>query len=52
MTATPDPSNSVIDVWDRTTAPQSPYSSREVGIGLLVFLIGTGVIFGLPLLLG
>lgn len=52
MTAAPDPPDSSMDVWDRTTAPQSPFSSREVGIGLFVFLVGTGAIFGLPLLLG
>lgn len=36
-------------VWARDTAPQTPYSSREVGIGLVVFAIGTALAFVLPL---
>ena len=36
---------------ERTTAPQSPYSSRAAGIGFVVMLIGVAVVFGVPLLL-
>jgi hypothetical protein len=36
---------------DRTTAPQSPYSMKQVGIGFAVLLIGLLVAFGIPLLL-
>ena len=38
-------------VTDRTTAPQSPYSGRQAGIGFVVMLIGVAVVFGVPLLL-
>lgn len=38
-------------IWARTTAPQSPYTVREVAIGLLVLAVGVVVAFGLPLLL-
>ncbi|AFZ71327.1 DUF7550 family protein [Natronobacterium gregoryi] len=33
----------------RTTAPMSDYSSRAVGIGFLVLLVGAAVAFGVPL---
>lgn len=36
-------------IAERTTAPQSPYSMREVGIGFAVLLIGLLVAFGIPL---
>jgi heme-binding NEAT domain protein len=36
---------------ERTTAPQSPYSMKQVGIGFVVLLIGLLVAFGIPLLL-
>ena len=36
----------------RETAPQSPYSMREVGIGLAVLAVGLVVAFAVPLLLG
>lgn len=56
--ASPEPSEpataadvSENDVWARDTAPQTPYSKRQVGIGLLGFLIGGAVAFGVPLLL-
>lgn len=35
----------------RTTAPQSPYSNRDVGVGFVVALVGMVVVFGLPVLL-
>lgn len=35
---------------ERTTAPQSPYSMRAVGIGIVVMLIGVAVVLGVPLL--
>lgn len=39
------------DVWDRRTAPQSPYSVRQVAVGLVVFVIGAVVAFGIPLVM-
>lgn len=36
---------------DRTTAPQSPYTGRQVGIGALVALVGMLIVFGVPLIL-
>lgn len=39
------------DVWTRDTAPQTPYSMRQVGIGLVIFVIAAAVAFGVPLLL-
>lgn len=36
-------------VWTRTTAPQTPYSMRQVGTGLVMFVILAIVAFGLPL---
>ncbi len=38
-------------IWKRSTAPQSEYSSRHVGIGLVVFAIGVVITVGLPLVL-
>ncbi|ADJ15363.1 DUF7550 family protein [Halalkalicoccus jeotgali] len=35
----------------RTTAPQSPYSMRQAGIGAAVLLVGLLVTFAVPLLL-
>ncbi|ADD07124.1 uncharacterized protein Nmag_3574 [Natrialba magadii ATCC 43099] len=34
---------------DRTTAPMSDYSSRSVGIGFLVTIVGVAISFGIPL---
>lgn len=42
----------VDDVWARETAPQSAYTTRQVAIGLVVFVIGAIVAFALPLALG
>lgn len=36
---------------ERTTAPQSPYTMREVGIGAAVLLVGLLVAFAIPLAL-
>jgi hypothetical protein len=36
---------------ERTTAPQSPYTMRQVGIGFAILLVGLLIAFGLPLLL-
>lgn len=38
-------------LWDRTTAPQSPYTTQQVIRGLVVFAIGIAVTVGIPLLL-
>lgn len=35
----------------RTTAPQSSFTMREVGIGAVVTIVGLAVVFLLPLLL-
>lgn len=40
-----------VPLAERTTAPQSPYSMRQVGIGFAVLLVGLLVTFGVPLLL-
>jgi hypothetical protein len=34
----------------RETAPQSPYSMRQVGIGFAVLAVGLAVTFAIPLL--
>ncbi len=39
------------DVWARETAPQSPYTTRQAGIGLVVFAVCALLAFGLPLAL-
>ena len=38
-------------VWSRETAPQTPYTMRQVGIGFLVLVVGAVVAFGVPLAL-
>lgn len=35
----------------RSTAPQSDYTMRDVGVGFVVALVGVAVVFGLPLAL-
>lgn len=35
----------------RTTAPQSDFSFGEVQVGLLIFIVGALVAFGIPTLL-
>ena len=34
---------------ERTTAPMSDYSARDVGVGFVVTAIGAVIAFGLPL---
>jgi hypothetical protein len=36
---------------ERTTAPQSDYTTRDVAIGALVAAVGMVVVFGVPLAL-
>ncbi len=36
---------------ERTTAPQSPYSTRQAGIGFAVLVVGLLVTFAVPVLL-
>ncbi|MFB6172507.1 MAG: hypothetical protein ABEJ23_08220 [Haloarculaceae archaeon] len=36
---------------ERQTAPQSPYTGRDVGVGFVVALVGIAITFGIPLLL-
>lgn len=38
------------ELWARETAPQSPYTARQIGIGLVVLVVGLAIAFGLPLL--
>lgn len=40
------------DLWARDTAPQTPYTAREVGIGLAIAVALAVVAFGVPLVLG
>ena len=35
-------------IWARSTAPQSSYTGREIGIGIAVLLVGLLVAFALP----
>jgi hypothetical protein len=35
---------------ERTTAPQSPYTMRDVGVGAAITLAGLVVAFGVPVL--
>ncbi|RQG97026.1 DUF7550 family protein [Natrarchaeobius chitinivorans] len=49
------PDDSAADVGhdleaERTTAPMSEYSSRDVTVGIVVFLVGSAIAFGIPLL--
>lgn len=36
---------------ERTTAPQSPYTTRHVAVGVGVLAVGVGLTFGLALAL-
>lgn len=38
-------------IWERSTAPQSSYTAREIGIGVAVFLVGLLIAFGVPVAL-
>lgn len=40
-----------VPLAERTTAPQSPYTMKQVGIGFAVLVVGLLVAFGVPLLL-
>lgn len=35
----------------RTTAPQSDYTMRDVGVGVLVAVVGLVIAFGIPIAL-
>lgn len=35
-------------IYSRTTAPQSPYTGQQVGIGLAIAVVGLLVTFGVP----
>lgn len=35
---------------DRQTAPQEPYTMRDVGVGAIIAIIGAVVVFGIPIL--
>lgn len=35
---------------ERQTAPQQPYTMREIGIGALIAAVGGCVAFGIPIL--
>lgn len=37
---------------DRSTAPQGPYTSRQLVIGTVVLVIGLIIVFGIPIALG
>ena len=39
-------------IWARTTAPQSAFTTGQVGTGFVVLAIGLLVAFGVPVLLG
>lgn len=43
--------NVKVPATERTTAPQSPYTMRQAGIGFAVLVVGLLVVFGVPLLL-
>jgi len=36
---------------ERTTAPQSEYTTRDIGVGAAIAAVGLFVTFGIPLLL-
>lgn len=49
-----DPTHKVLPSREpplRSTAPQSGYTMRDVGIGVAVLVVGVAVIFGVPLAL-
>ena len=49
-----DPANKELPAGEpplRSTAPQSEYTSRDVGVGVAVMLVGVVVAFALPLAL-
>jgi hypothetical protein len=49
-----DPANKELPAGEpplRSTAPQSEYTSRDVGVGVAVMLVGVVIAFALPLAL-
>ena len=49
-----DPANKNLPAGEpplRSTAPQSEYTTRDVGVGFAVMLVGIAVAFALPLVL-
>ena len=38
-------------LWARSTAPQSPFTTRQVWTGAVVLVVGLAIAFGLPLAL-
>lgn len=38
------------DHIERQTAPQQPYTTRDVGVGIVVAIVGVVIVFGIPLL--
>ncbi|PSQ22334.1 hypothetical protein BRD06_10270 [Halobacteriales archaeon QS_9_67_15] len=49
-----DPANKDLPAGEpplRSTAPQSEYTTRDVGVGFAVMLVGVAVAFALPLVL-
>lgn len=51
MTEEEEDSTAAKGIWARTTAPQSAFTARQVGTGVVVLAIGALIAFGLPLLL-
>jgi hypothetical protein len=47
-----DEEPSEADEVERSTAPQSAYTGREVLIGAAIAVLGVAVTFGIPLALG
>ncbi|WP_185715475.1 DUF7550 family protein [Halocatena pleomorpha] len=38
------------DHIERQTAPQQPYTMRDVGVGIVVAIVGLAIVFGVPIL--
>ena len=51
MTDPADPEAPDDGLWARSTAPQSPFTARQVWTGFVVLAVGLGVAFVLPLAL-
>lgn len=45
-----DPEHTDWQPDERRTAPQGPYTMRDVAVGFVVLVIGALVVFGIPLL--
>lgn len=48
--AATDPEHTDWEPEGRQTAPQGPYTMRDVAVGFVVLVIGALVVFGIPLL--